>query len=156
MLSTSWHHILLLITLITIIALISLITIISIITTIIRYLVSLQVWTELLARLLLINIIATINLVNFPNHVPQQNGFDHPTDIQIHVSWWTQLNLPCLDEICVHHHHPIKLVSSIPITVDLHKCDRWCRDCCDRGNALPIVTSRYSHTIEQESKHRST
>ena len=49
---------------ITIIALISLITIISIITTIIRYLVSLQVWTELLARLLLINIIATINMVN--------------------------------------------------------------------------------------------
>ena len=50
----------------------------------------------------------------------------------------------------------VKLVSSIPITVDLHKCDRWCRDCCDRGNALPIVTSRYSHTIEQENKHRST
>ena len=80
------HLLLITITMITIIALISLITIISIITTIIRYLVSLQVWTELLARLLLINIIATINLVNFPNHVPQQNRFDHPTDIQIHVS----------------------------------------------------------------------
>ena len=93
LLSTPSHHILLLITMITIIALISLITIISIITTIIRYLVSLQVWSELLASLLLINIIATINLVNCPNRVPQQNGFDHPTDIQIYVSWGTQLSL---------------------------------------------------------------